>query len=218
MKITFLDNIRLPQKSSSIKNQVFITMGFLILGICLGWFSKFLDYRQGWLPSLLQLIDDTIDLHNFLGGFSLWIVIAVCISVYSHTPIRAAINVFTFFVGFVASYYIYCNYVAGFFPRSYALIWVAFTIASPLLAFVCWYAKGKGYISLIISSGILSVLINTTFAYGMTYFDIRSWLNLIMLLAGIIVLRKSVKDSIIMLCVAMALAITTKVIVPFSFW
>lgn len=75
-------------------------------------------------------------------------VIAVCIAVYSHAPFRAAMNVFLFFVGFVASYYLYCNFVAGFFPRSYAMIWIAYTIASPFLGFLCWYAKGKGWVAL----------------------------------------------------------------------
>ena len=37
-----------------------------------------------------------VDLHNVLGEFAPWIVIAVCIAVYSTTPIRAGINVFAF--------------------------------------------------------------------------------------------------------------------------
>lgn len=42
----------------------------------------------------MHLIDSTVDLHNFIGKFAPWIVIAVCIAVYSTTPIRAGINVF----------------------------------------------------------------------------------------------------------------------------
>lgn len=214
----FFDKIRVPQKSNSVKRQIIITIGILLFGVGMGWFSKYLDYRQAELPALLQAIDDTLDFHNFLGGFAPWIVIAVCISVYSHTPVRAAVNVFFFFSGFVASYYLYSHFVAGFFPRSYAFIWIAFTVASPFLAFLSWYAKGTGFIALILSSGILGVLLNTAFAYGMFYIDIRSWLNVLMLLFGILVLYKSVKRTIAAMGIAVVFAIVIKIVLPFSFW
>lgn len=140
----YLDKIRTPQKAYSNPKQVLISIGILLLGIFMGAFSKYLDYRQANLPAILHLIDSTVDLHNFLGKFAPWIIIAVCIAVYSTTPIRAGINVFTFFVGMVSSYYLYSNFIAGFFPKSYALIWVTFTALSPFLAFLCWYAKGTG--------------------------------------------------------------------------
>lgn len=216
--MSVLDKIRAPQKSNDIKKQVVVTIGILLFGICMGLFSKYLDYRQGQLPALLQAIDNTLDFHNFLGGFAPWIVIAVCISVYSHTPIRAAINVFLFFLGFVASYYLYSYFVAGFFPRSYAFIWVAYTIFSPFLAFLSWYAKGTGWIALILSSGILGVLLNTAFSYGIFYIDIRSWLNFLMLLVGIFILRKSMKETIGMLGIAIAFAIIIEMVIPFSIW
>ena len=95
-----LNQIRAPQKSDSRKKQVLVTAVVLLLGICLGWFSKYLDERQAELPGLLAKLDELLDFHNFLGGFAPWILIAVCLSVYSHTPFRAGINVFFFFVGF----------------------------------------------------------------------------------------------------------------------
>lgn len=195
-----------------------VTTGILSFGICMGTFSKFLDYRHSTLPALLQAFDSALDFHNFLGGFAPWIVIAVCISVYSHTPVRAAVNVFSFFTGFVASYYIYCNFVAGFFPRSYALIWIAFTVASPFFAFLCWYAKGTGWIALLLSSGILGVLMNTAFGYGMFYIVVSSRLNLMMLLFGILVLRKSMKETAAMTGIAVAFAMIMEEVMPFHFW
>ena len=80
----FLDRIRPFQKTDSIRKQILITVCMLLLGIVLGTFSKFLDYRHGEFPLLLQAVDQALDFHNFLGGFAPWIVIAVCISVYSH--------------------------------------------------------------------------------------------------------------------------------------
>ena len=213
-----LDNIRMPKKKGSIKTQVFISLSMLIFGICLGTFSKFLDYRHASLPGLLRRMDEFLDFHNFLGGFAPWIVIAVCISVYSYTPIRASINVFTFFIGMVSSYYVYSYFVAGFLPKSYAFIWVLFTILSPFCAFLSWYAKGKGMLSLMISAGMISLLINTAFAYGVFYVDIRSWLNVMMLMFGVIVLHKSFKETIGRIGLSIILAIIVDIVIPFHIW
>lgn len=211
----FLDKIRTPEKGSPVTKQILATAGILILGICLGTFSKFLDHRHAQLPILMRTLNDILDFHNFLGGFAPWIVIAVCISVYSRTAVRAAVNVFVFFTGMVSSYYLYCNFVAGFFPRSYAMIWVGFTILSPILAFICWYAKGKGVIAFLISSGIVGVLMNTAFAYVWFYVAVRSGLNLLMLILGIVILHRTGKETVLMTGVGAVIAVLFEIIVPF---
>ena len=139
----FLNDIRSAENPISGNRKIINTIAILFLGIALGTFSKYLDFRQTELPGVLMAINGVLDIGNFLGRFAIWILIALCISIYSNSAIRASINVFAFFIGMVASYYLYSNYVAGFFPRSYAMIWVGFTMISPFLAFVCWYAKGK---------------------------------------------------------------------------
>lgn len=212
------DKIRTSQKTDSIQKQIFITLGILLLGIVLGTFSKFLDYRQAQLPALLRTIDRTLDLHNFLGSFAPWIVAAVCISVYSRTPARAALNVFLFFAGMVGSYYLYCHYVAGFFPRSYALIWIVFTIVSPFPAFLCWYAKGKGTFAFLLSSGIIGTLINTAFLYGAFYVDIRSLLHVLMLVLGVLILRRPLKETVAMIGTGIVFAVAIDGILPFHIW
>lgn len=118
----------------------------------------------------------------------------------------------------VASYYIYGNFVAGFFPKNYAMIWIGFTIISPILAFMCWYAKGKGVIAFILSAGIISVLMNTAFAYGIFYISIRSWLNVAMLILGIVILNRTLKETIMMIGVGAILAILLETIIPFHIW
>lgn len=191
----FLNRIRTPEKPVPVKKQIFITIGILLFGIFMGVFSKFLDHRQAELQGFLQVIDSAVDLHNFLGEFGPWILIAVLISVYSISPLWSAVRVFLFFAGMVSSYYLYCHYVAGFFPRSYAMIWVGFTFLSPFLAWVCWYARGKGGFAFLLSSGIISVLINTTFVYGMFYLHLRgSILNLLVLAGGIAALYQSFRQ------------------------
>lgn len=216
--MNFLDKIREPQKSITLKTQCIAMAGILLFGICMGVFSKFLDYWQGELPALLQIIDNAFDLHNFLGRFGIWVMIALCISIDSNSPIRAAINVFIFFVGMVASYYLYSNYVAGFFPRSYAMVWAGFTALSPLLAFICWYAKGTGKFAFMLSAIILSVIFNMTFVYGIGYFHVRSILEIVTLICSIIILRRDhLKNTVIMFALSCCIAIVLNLIFPFCF-
>ena len=200
------------------KRQIINTIVVLFLGIALGTFSKYLDFRQAELPCVLMAIDEAFDIHNFLGRFAIWVLIALCISIYSNSAIRASVNVFAFFVGMVASYYLYSNYIAGFFPRSYAMIWFGFTAVSPLLAFVCWYARGKSKLAFILSALILAVLFNMCFVYGFGYFSARSVLEVIVFIIGFIVLkRNSLRSSALMGTISIVLAFLLNIIIPFHF-
>ena len=215
--LAFLNNIRCVDKKIPVYRQIADTVGILLLGVALGVISKYLDCTaSNELPHIIE----ALDFGNFLGRFAIWIFLAVCISVYSVSPVRAGINVFVFFAGMVASYYLYSKYVAGFFPKSYAMIWIGFTMISPLLAFICWYAKGKSKVSLVLSAGIIACLFNMTFVYGWSYFDIRSVLELVVFVCGLAVMkRKTFKETIIMTAVAivLALALALDMVVPFEF-
>ena len=216
--IKFLNDIRNVEKPISNNRKIINTIAVLFLGIALGTFSKFLDFRQAELPSVLMAIDGALDVHNFLGRFAIWVLIALCISIYSNSAIRASINVFAFFIGMVASYYLYSNYVAGFFPRSYAMIWVGFTMISPFLAFVCWYAKGKSRPAFVLSVLILAVLSNMTFVYGWGYFKARSVLELIVFIIGLTVLRRdTLKSSVLMGTISIVFAFLLDMVIPFHF-
>lgn len=116
-----------------MSKKILHSIAVLFFGIVLGTVSKFLDTTPS---NELPFIIERLDVRNFLGRFAIWILIAVCISIYSNSSIRAAVNVFTFFLGMVTSYYLYSKFIAGFFPRSYAMIWFGLTAISPLLAFV----------------------------------------------------------------------------------
>lgn len=211
----FLNSIRCENKQIPMSKKVFYTIAILVLGIILGVISKFLDTTPS---NELPFIIESLDIRNFLGRLAIWILIAVCISIYSNSSIRAAVNVFVFFVGMVTSYYLYSKLIAGFFPRSYAIIWFGITAISPLLAFVCWYAKGKSKISLVLSSIIIAVLFNTTFVYGWIYFDISSILELIVFICGLVILRRNtIKDTIIMIALGIVIAIILDMIIPFRY-
>ena len=212
---SFLNTIRCDEKPISVSRQVVDTFAIILLGIVLGTFSKFLDDTA---VNELPFIFEYLDIRNFLGRFAIWVLIAVCISIYSNSSIRAAINVFVFFVGMVTSYYLYSKFVAGFFPRSYAMIWYGFTAVSPMLAFICWYAKGKSKLSFALSSMIIAVLFNMTFFYSMTYFGMRSILELIAFICGLVALkRNTIKNTIIMTAIGVILAFILNLLVPFHF-
>ena len=214
----FLNDIRSAENPISGNRKIINTIAILLLGIALGTFSKFLDFRQAELPSVLMAIDGALGVHNFLGRFAIWVLIALCISIYSNSAIRASVNVFVFFAGMVVSYYLYSNYVAGFFPRSYAMIWVGFTMISPFLAFVCWYAKGKSRPAFVLSVLILAVLSNMTFVYGWGYFKARSVLELIVFIIGLTVLRRdTLKSSVLMGTISIVFAFLLDMVIPFHF-
>jgi len=211
----FLNDIRSAENSISGNKKIINTIAVLFLGIALGTFSKFLDTMPA---NKLPFIFAYFDVVNFLGRFAIWVLIALCISIYSNSSIRASVNVFVFFVGMVASYYLYSNYISGFFPKSYAIIWFGFTAISPFLAFVCWYAKGKSKPAFILSILILAVLFNMTFVYGQWYLEARSVLELAVFIIGFIVLRRNtLRRSVLMGIISIALAFLLDMVVPFHF-
>lgn len=216
--IKLLNDIRNVENSISNNSKIINTIVVLFLGIALGTFSKYLDFRQAELPCVLMAIDEAFDIHNFLGRFAIWVLIALCISVYSNSSIRAGVNVFVFFFGMVSSYYLYSNYIAGFFPKSYAVIWFGLTAVSPLLAFVCWYAKGKSKPAFILSILILAVLFNMTFVYGQWYLEALSVLELAVFIMGVLVLRRdTLRSSVLMGTISIALAFLLDMVIPFHF-
>lgn len=211
----FLNRIRSPQAPIAARRKIVNTALLLCLGVVLGVASKWLDtVPVNRLPSVLAYLD----IGNFLGRFAIWGLIALCISVYSNSSLRAAVNVFAFFVGMVASYYLYSTYVAGFFPKSYAFIWFGFTAASPFSAFVCWYAKGKSRTAFVLSVLLSAVLFNMTFVYGCWYFEARSVLEAAVFVVGLVVLRRSTwKGSALLVVCGAAAALLLHAVLPFHF-
>lgn len=171
-----------------LSKKIWYTGFILLCGISLGIISKFLDMTAvNGLPSFLQ----TLDLGIFFSRLGVWIFLGTVIAVYSKSPLRAGLNVFLFFAGMVASYYVYTVAVAGFFPKSYMMIWVFLTFLSPIMAGICWYAKGDSIVSIIISSVILMVMASQTFVFGFWYWDLINPLELLLWIATILVLYQS---------------------------
>lgn len=123
----FIEKIRKPRKNVPLKRQVAITLGIILLGFVLGVLQKWMDGTgSSAVPTILQ----QLDIGNYFGRLAIWILLATIISVYSESPLRAAINTFFFFISMLAGYYLYCNYILGFLPRTYMMMWIVIAFAS----------------------------------------------------------------------------------------
>lgn len=65
---------------------------------------------------------------------------------------------------------------------------------SPLLAVLCWYAKGTGIAAWILDVGIFAVFTTACFAVGFIYVDSRGLLYLLTFACAVIVLYRNPKQ------------------------
>lgn len=208
---SYLDKIRTPKKDVSLKTQITVTVGMILFGFALGVLQKWIDsLPSNQMPVLIQLLD----MKNYFGRLAIWILLAAVISVYSKSPLSASRNTFAFFNSMVAGYYLYCNYNLGFFPKAYMMIWVAMSLASAFMAYICWYAKGEGVIAIIISGVIIGVLFAQAFSltqgfYVYYYEEAVTWL-----LGVAILYRKKPKELVMELGVSVVAALMYQLVFP----
>lgn len=196
-----LNKIREPVKDQSIMLYVFDAALIFVFGILLGVFSKFLDEIPA---NYMPFLKETLDLANFLGEMSIWMLIAAMLAAFAKTPLQAAVRVLLFFSGMLFGYYAYTIIFAGFFPKSYIMIWIGFTAVSPVLAVFCWYAKGRGAVALVLSAAIIGVLFTQAFVFGLWYFNVRGiGLHALVWAAGVAVFYKNPKQLTAMLALSL---------------
>lgn len=125
------------------------SIGTLISGIILGVISRLLDiYTQ--------------NLGNIFSGINIWILFGVIISIYSKTKKQAMINIFSFCIGMIFSYYLTMYILNNTYNFTYIIGWTLFALFSPFLACFTSMIKEKRMISKIISFGIIFVSILST--------------------------------------------------------
>lgn len=208
---SFLEKIRTPEKGISLKMQMMVTIGVILFGFALGILQKWMD---GSPSNMLPLLMQQLDIGNYFGRLAIWILLATSISVYSKSPLRASINTFLFFISMLAGYYLYCNYVLGFLPVTYMMIWVVISFLSIFMAYICWYAKGEGAIAIVISSVIIGVLFAQAFSLTQGFY-VYNLMEVITWLIGVLILYRKPKEFILELGLSVMIAFMYQLVIPY---
>ena len=194
-----------------MRKQIIGTFGIIVLGFVLGVIQKWID---GTPSNFFPLIIQQLDIGNCFGRLAIWILLAAIISVYSKSPLISSVNTFSFFISMLAGYYIYCNYVSGFLPKAYILMWIGISFVTPFMAYICWYAKGQGLAAVVISSAIIGMLFAQAFSltqgfYVYNVMEVATWI------VGIIILfRKSKKEFALELILSFPIAFLYQLFIP----
>ena len=204
-----LKEIREPKESTSTKAKILISIGIALSGLLLGVFQKYIDGGVE-MPQIFQ----SLDIVNYFGRFAIWMLLGTIISVYAGTPIRASVNTFLFFISMISAYYLYCNFVSGFLPTSYMMIWIVLSFVSPLIAYICWYAKGKGVAAIAISAVILGVIFSQAFLITQGFY-VTHILEVLTWIGALIVLRRIPKEFAIEVGGSLIVAIIYQLFVPY---
>ena len=126
-----------PQKLS-IKAEIIFSVLIVLLGLVLGFVAK---------------MTDSISIIGHIGTEKgVWVFAATMIAAFSRYPFSAAINVFLFFISMLFAYYMYGNFVLGFFPKSYFWGWLVVALLSPFAGFVIWFSKADTIVGTVIAS------------------------------------------------------------------
>ncbi len=204
-----LDKIRVPEKVP-LKMQVTVTAGILLLGFSLGVLQKWMDSSSG---DRLPLIVQQLDIRNYFGRLGVWILLGTCISVYAKSPLRAAVNTFSFFASMLAGYYLYCHYILGFLPKTDVIFWAGASFLSAFMAYICWYAKGKGMPAVLISGVVAGVLLAQAVSLTQGFY-VYHFMEILTWMVGVIVLLRSPKELAAELGLAVVTALVYQLVIP----
>ncbi|MGN1371329.1 MAG: hypothetical protein ACI4XM_03545 [Candidatus Coprovivens sp.] len=88
---------------------------------------------------------------------AIWILFGVLISIYSPSKKKAMLNILTFCIGMLITYYFVAFSTNGIYSNIFIIGWTIFALCSPIMAYFTWMTKSKGILPKIISIGIITV-------------------------------------------------------------
>lgn len=115
----------------------------------------FVGFASGAISRLLDIY--TQNLGNIFSQMAIWILFGVLISIYSSSKKKAMLNIVTFCIGMLITYYFVAFITDGVYSNIIILGWTIFALCSPILAYFTWITKEKGVVPKIISIGIILV-------------------------------------------------------------
>ncbi len=202
----WLHNIRAPKRRYTVWQGIRRSLLCLLLGAALGALAKQLDLASCSGATFWERVLEWLDLRNFLSDFPFWLAVGLAIAVYTPSAFQAGDGVFFFFLGMCGAYHWYSIQFGGFNPSGYMRIWYGLTALSPVLGWLCWYAKGKGPAAAGIQMLILTVLLLSCFGIGFWYFDFRGILYTAAFLVCVFMLNVEPKRTLACLGIAVLLA------------
>ena len=109
----------------------------------------------GFVSRLLDIF--TVNLGEIFSQAAIWILLGTLISIYSKTAKKAMLNVLTFCLGMLFTYYLTAALSHGVYSVNYIIGWTVFALCSPGFAFLAWHAKERGVFPKIVRMGIIAV-------------------------------------------------------------
>lgn len=87
----------------------------------------------GFVSRLLDIF--TVNLGEIFSQAAIWILLGTLISIYSKTAKKAMLNVLTFCLGMLFTYYLTAALSHGVYSINYIIGWTVFALCSPFLLF-----------------------------------------------------------------------------------
>ena len=154
-----------PQKSTPKK------LAFTFLALLAGFGLAILtELFSGMSARVLPQWLESVNIRNLFATLMPWALGTLIISLFSRTPIRAAINVFTFSCGLILGCCVYLGVFVHILPDwSHLSYIVILTAISPLIAAVCWYGRGVGTVAGFVAAFILAYWFLQAFHFTPTF-------------------------------------------------
>lgn len=128
----------------AMRKKILNPFAMLCFGLIIGIISRLLDIF-------------TTNLGEIFSQMAIWILLGTLISIYSKTARKAMLNVLTFCLGMLLTYYLVAALSHGVYAKDFIIGWTAFVLCSPVMAYFAWLTKERGIFPKIVSMGIIVV-------------------------------------------------------------
>lgn len=116
------------------------------------------------------------------GRLGVWVFVAALLSVFCYSPKLAAVKIFVFFGSMLTVYYVYTVLFLHFFPERAMVFWGICAVVSPICAYIMWYARGIGLLSIVVAALPVTLLLSEGFQLRHAYLPIHTHYYLVPIL------------------------------------